>query len=148
MKRKLVRGGRKVPGVEFWTLTQTGNLRLGGNSAGPQTSRSEVRLFLASFSLPAAPRTTILAAMATFSPILRQLGCLRSIAKPQSLVSSQIARRSLTTVYTPKQEPVPLPSKLPKSFLSQIPPRQQPTNGISCAFCSTPVAAVRWLIHP
>ncbi|KAE8139446.1 translation protein SH3-like domain-containing protein [Aspergillus pseudotamarii] len=91
--------------------------------------------------------------MATFSPILRQLGCLRSIAKPQSLVSSQIARRSITTAYTPKQEPVPLPSKLPKSFLSQIPPRQQPTNGrkklkvypappSSRTVCKDPVAAV------
>ncbi|KAE8313806.1 heterokaryon incompatibility protein-domain-containing protein [Aspergillus transmontanensis] len=91
--------------------------------------------------------------MATFSPILRQLGCLRSIAKSQSLVSSQIARRSLTTAYTPKQEPIPLPSKLPKSFLSQIPPRQQPTNGrkklkvypappSSRTVCKDPVAAV------
>ncbi|KAE8374237.1 heterokaryon incompatibility protein-domain-containing protein [Aspergillus bertholletiae] len=91
--------------------------------------------------------------MATFSPILRQLGCLRSLAKPQSFAPSQIARRSITTAYTPKHEPVPLPSKLPKSFLSQIPPRQQPTNGrkklkvypappSSRTVCKDPVAAV------
>ncbi|KAE8352758.1 translation protein SH3-like domain-containing protein [Aspergillus coremiiformis] len=91
--------------------------------------------------------------MATFSPIMRQLGCLKSAAKPQSLLSAQIARRSLTTVYTPKPEPVPLPTNLPESFLSQLTPRLHPANGpkkikiyppppSTRAACKDPVAAV------
>ncbi|KAE8385824.1 translation protein SH3-like domain-containing protein [Aspergillus alliaceus] len=91
--------------------------------------------------------------MATFSPIMRQLGCLRSLAKPQPMVSSQIARRSITTTYTAKQEPVPLPSKLPESFLSQIPSHLQPANTSkkikiypappsTRTVCKDPVAAV------
>ncbi|KAL4978005.1 translation protein SH3-like domain-containing protein [Aspergillus desertorum] len=62
--------------------------------------------------------------MASFSQLTRKLGCLRSSAKSQRLIASQV--RTLTTTYTPKPAPVPFPEKLPKQFLSQIPVRFQP----------------------
>ncbi|PKY06300.1 hypothetical protein P168DRAFT_288254 [Aspergillus campestris IBT 28561] len=64
--------------------------------------------------------------MANPSPILRQLGCFRSLMKPQSLQHAQISRRSITTAYTPKSQPLDFPSKMPKTFLSQIPTHLQP----------------------
>ncbi|EAW12680.1 mitochondrial 54S ribosomal protein bL19m [Aspergillus clavatus NRRL 1] len=66
--------------------------------------------------------------MAAFSPILRQLGCSKSIFKTEGLLRPQLSR-TLTTVYSPKPEPAPLPAKLPKAFASQLPTRLQPNNG-------------------
>ncbi|OOF94789.1 hypothetical protein ASPCADRAFT_208449 [Aspergillus carbonarius ITEM 5010] len=66
--------------------------------------------------------------MATSSPILQQLGCFRSLLRPQSLVqsSSQVGRRTLSTVYSAKPEPQPLPANLPEQFLRQLPLRMRP----------------------
>ncbi|GIK00164.1 hypothetical protein Aspvir_004184 [Aspergillus viridinutans] len=90
--------------------------------------------------------------MATVSPILRQLGCSRSFMKADGLLRPQFSR-SISTAYSPKPEPAPLPSKLPKSFLSQIPTRLQPNAGrkklkvyppppTPRANCKDPVAAL------
>ncbi|KAA8647003.1 hypothetical protein EYZ11_000113 [Aspergillus tanneri] len=91
--------------------------------------------------------------MAAFSPVMRQLGYFRSFMKPLVLKPSQISRRSITTKYSPKPEQMPLPTKMPKSLLSQLPPRMQPTFGrkklrvypppaSTRATCKDPVAAV------
>ncbi|KAE8152510.1 translation protein SH3-like domain-containing protein [Aspergillus avenaceus] len=81
--------------------------------------------------------------MTAFSPIMRQLACLRSLAKPQSSISSQLGRRSITTSYTPKSEPVPLPNKLPKQFISQLPERLQPAPGPKKVKVYPPPASAR-----
>ncbi|KAL4939150.1 hypothetical protein BDV06DRAFT_199388 [Aspergillus oleicola] len=62
--------------------------------------------------------------MASFSQLTRQLGCIRLSMKPQPLNRTQL--RTITTAYTPKPEPVPLPADLPKQFLSQLPTRMRP----------------------
>ncbi|ODM20853.1 hypothetical protein SI65_03906 [Aspergillus cristatus] len=61
--------------------------------------------------------------MASISPIMRQLGCLRPLLKtPESI----LGRRTISTAYTPKPDAVPLPSKLPKTFMSQLPTQLRP----------------------
>ncbi|KAL4789972.1 translation protein SH3-like domain-containing protein [Aspergillus venezuelensis] len=62
--------------------------------------------------------------MANVSQLTRQLGCMRSLMKPQPFNQPQL--RTFTTRYTPKPEPVPLPADLPKQFLSQLPIRMRP----------------------
>ncbi|KAF9891261.1 hypothetical protein FE257_004825 [Aspergillus nanangensis] len=90
--------------------------------------------------------------MATFTPIPRQLGCLRSLLKPQSLFQSPLSR-SISTAYSPKPPQAALPPKLPRPFLSQLPERLQPTFGrkklkvypappTPRSTCKDPVAAV------
>ncbi|OJJ48430.1 hypothetical protein ASPZODRAFT_140723 [Penicilliopsis zonata CBS 506.65] len=64
--------------------------------------------------------------MAAFSPMLRQLGCVRSSLRTRELVQPQIARRALSTVYSARPQPTPLPEKLPEAFLSQLPQRLRP----------------------
>ncbi|KAI9930071.1 hypothetical protein ASPWEDRAFT_147629 [Aspergillus wentii DTO 134E9] len=89
--------------------------------------------------------------MAAFTPTMRQLGCLRPLMRTQQLIQPQI--RSISTAYSIRPEPTPLPAKLPKSFLSQLPARLQPNQGrkklrtypppaSSRATCKDPVAAV------
>lgn len=62
----------------------------------------------------------------TTSPMMRQIGCLRTTTQPSSL----LGRRSISTIYTPKPDPVALPSKLPKLFNSQLPTRLRPDQGM------------------
>ncbi|KAL2809735.1 translation protein SH3-like domain-containing protein [Aspergillus granulosus] len=91
--------------------------------------------------------------MATFSQLTRQPGCLRSLVTPQSFIQSQISRRSISTAYTAKPEPVPFPANLPKQFLSQLPgrfkPRAPKTIKIiapppsACKKCPDPLNAVK-----
>jgi len=65
--------------------------------------------------------------MASISPIMRQLGCLRPLLKtPESI----LGRRTISTAYTPKPDAAPLPSKLPKTFMSQLPTRLRPDQGL------------------
>ncbi|PLB45969.1 putative mitochondrial ribosomal protein [Aspergillus steynii IBT 23096] len=80
--------------------------------------------------------------MATVSPIMRQLGCFRSLLKPQSLTPVQFSR-PISTAYSPKPEPAPLPTKIPKSLLSQLPPRMQPNFGRKKLRAYPPPASAR-----
>ncbi|KAJ5688912.1 hypothetical protein N7462_003304 [Penicillium macrosclerotiorum] len=61
-------------------------------------------------------------------PAMRQLGCLRSMIKPQGAIQQQLGRRFITTRYSQRPERVPLPPTLPQQFLSQLPARMQPQN--------------------
>ncbi|KAL4787824.1 translation protein SH3-like domain-containing protein [Aspergillus varians] len=89
--------------------------------------------------------------MASFSQVTRQLGCLRSLAKSQPLNLSQ--SRTITTIYSSRPERTPLPTNLPKQFLSQIPERLKPhvpkkikvypPPPSARAACKEPIAAVR-----
>lgn len=63
-------------------------------------------------------------------PTMRQFGCLRSLIKTQEATHSQIGRRFISSIYSQRPERVPLPPNLPKQFLSQLPERMQPDNGI------------------
>lgn len=63
-------------------------------------------------------------------PTMRQLGCLRALLKTQEAVQPQIGRRFISTIYSQRPERVPLPPNLPKQFLSQLPVRMQPENGV------------------
>lgn len=63
-------------------------------------------------------------------PTMRQLGCLRTLLKTQEAVQPQIGRRFISTIYSQRPERVPLPLNLPKQFLSQLPERMQPQNGV------------------
>ncbi|KKK26700.1 mitochondrial 54S ribosomal protein [Aspergillus rambellii] len=91
--------------------------------------------------------------MAALPQFTRQLGCFRSLVKPQPLMQSQISCRSISTVYSQRPEPTPLPSKLPQQFLSQIPERLQPhvrkklkiypAPPSPTATCKDPITAVR-----
>ncbi|BCS28810.1 mitochondrial 54S ribosomal protein bL19m [Aspergillus puulaauensis] len=88
--------------------------------------------------------------MASFAQLTRQLGCMRSLAKSQPLISSQA--RTISTTYSAKPEPTPLPTSLPKQFLSQIPDRFRPHEPKKLkiyppprsarAACKDPIAAV------
>lgn len=62
--------------------------------------------------------------MATTTPMMRPLGCIRTAWQP-----SVLGRRSVSTIYTPRPDPVALPSKLPKVFNAQLPTRLRPDQG-------------------
>lgn len=62
-------------------------------------------------------------------PAMRQLGCLRSLARTQDAILPQ-TRRWISTTYSQRPERVPLPPNLPEQFRSQLPSRLQPENGI------------------
>ncbi|KAL4805962.1 translation protein SH3-like domain-containing protein [Aspergillus unguis] len=62
--------------------------------------------------------------MASFPQLTRQLGCLRSLAKPETSIASQI--RTISTSYTSGPAPIPFPADLPKQFIAQIPTRFRP----------------------
>jgi hypothetical protein len=79
-----------------------------------------------SFSLTSS--ITTMAAL----PAMRQLGCLRSLFKSQEAIQPQISRRFISTAYSQRPKRVPFPSNLPEQFLSQIPVRHQPQNGMDC----------------
>ncbi|KAL3481816.1 translation protein SH3-like domain-containing protein [Aspergillus californicus] len=91
--------------------------------------------------------------MTTVSQLPRQLGCLRSLMKPQPLIQSQISRRTITSAYSAKPEHALFPSNLPEQFLSQIPDRFQPRVPKKIKIyppppsarnaCKDPIAAVR-----
>lgn len=61
---------------------------------------------------------------------MRQLGCLRSLIEAQKTTQPQIGRRFISSIYSQRPERVPLPQNLPKQFLSQLPERLQPDNGM------------------
>lgn len=82
------------------------------------------------------------------APLVRQLGCLRltpSIQQPAT-------RRCISTIYSARREPTPLPSNIPEQFLSQLPSRLKkeaegpkkikiyPPPPSSRAACKDPVA--------
>jgi hypothetical protein len=67
-------------------------------------------------------------------PTMRQLGCLRALLKTQEAVQPQIGRRFISSIYSQRPERVPLPPNLPKQFLSQLPERMQPENGVYLVF--------------
>ena len=71
---------------------------------------------------------TSITTMATL-PAMRQLGCLRSLARTQDAILPQ-TRRWISTTYSQRPERVPLPPNLPEQFRSQLPSRLQPENGI------------------
>lgn len=48
------------------------------------------------------------------------------------MVQSHLGRRCLSTVYSQRPKRVPLPQGLPEQFLSQLPTRMRPENGM-CA---------------
>jgi hypothetical protein len=77
-----------------------------------------------SFSLTSS--ITTMAAL----PAMRQLGCLRSLFNTQEAIQPQISRRFISTAYSQRPKRVPFPSNLPEQFLSQIPVRHQPQNGM------------------
>ncbi|KAL2789135.1 translation protein SH3-like domain-containing protein [Aspergillus keveii] len=91
--------------------------------------------------------------MAAFTQLTRQPGCLRSLMKPQSIIQSQLSRRSVSTAYSARPEPVPLPANLPAQFLRQLPERLRPREPkkikiiapppSACKKCPDPLAAVR-----
>ena len=62
--------------------------------------------------------------MAATTPMMRPLGCIRTAWQP-----SVLGRRSVSTIYTPRPDPVALPSKLPKVFNAQLPTRLRPDQG-------------------
>ncbi|RMJ24398.1 hypothetical protein PHISP_04736 [Aspergillus sp. HF37] len=66
--------------------------------------------------------------MAALPSTMRQLGCVRMLARTRELSLPQPSHRSITTKYTPKPKPVAFPSDLPPSFMSQIPERRQPNR--------------------
>ncbi|PWY90796.1 hypothetical protein BO70DRAFT_384419 [Aspergillus heteromorphus CBS 117.55] len=68
--------------------------------------------------------------MASPSPILRQLGCFRSLLKPQpqSLLQTGLNRRALSTVYSAKPTPKPIPENLPEQFIRQLPLHLRPKD--------------------
>ncbi|PYH88988.1 hypothetical protein BO71DRAFT_435216 [Aspergillus ellipticus CBS 707.79] len=95
--------------------------------------------------------------MASSSPILRQLGCFRSLLKPQPqpqpLLQSPLNRRALSTVYSTRPTPKPLPENLPEQFIKQLPLHLRPKDPkvrrpipppppSPCTKCKDPVAAV------
>jgi hypothetical protein len=62
--------------------------------------------------------------MAAHLPILRPLASVRPTSSFLSL--SQPVVRSLTTKWTPRPKPQPLPKKLPAAYWSQLPERMRP----------------------
>ncbi|PYH48854.1 mitochondrial 54S ribosomal protein bL19m [Aspergillus saccharolyticus JOP 1030-1] len=67
--------------------------------------------------------------MANSSSILQQLGCFRSlVSRPNTMLQtpSVAGRRMLSTVWSAKPKPVPLPKELPEQFLAQLPHRMRP----------------------
>ena len=64
--------------------------------------------------------------MATTTPLMQPLGCIRTTWQPPMPL---LGRRSISTFYTPRPDPVALPSKLPKVFNSQLPDRLRPDMG-------------------
>lgn len=67
--------------------------------------------------------------MATYLQGLRPLAFLR----PNNgiVTQSRLAMRSITTKYTPKQKPSPLPENLPPQYYSQLPKHIRPQPGTS-----------------
>jgi ribosomal protein L19 len=108
--------------------------------------------------LPGRPKLEhpLLPASSTFTPhtmaapLVRQLRCLKFTPPVQHHVS----RRCISTLYSAKPEPTPLPSKIPQQFLSQLPTRLKkeadgpkkikiyPPPPSSRAACKDPVAQV------
>lgn len=66
-------------------------------------------------------------------PTMRPLGCLRSLLKTQEVFQPQMGRRFLSTAYSQRPQRVPLPQNLPEQFLSQVPTRMRPENGMYCS---------------
>jgi len=65
--------------------------------------------------------------MAVSLPMVSPLGCLKAVTP--RLVPPQICwRRHLSTIYSQRPERVPLPTKLPKEFFSQLPKRLRPDH--------------------
>lgn len=92
----------------------------------------------------AAQNTHSSTVMTAFSPFTRQLGCLRSFMRAQELIQPQI-NRSISTVHSPKPEPVALPAKLPEQFLSQLPLRLRPDHGMFLGFFFPFFSLSMWL---
>ncbi|KAJ5637155.1 Ribosomal protein L19 [Penicillium lividum] len=61
-------------------------------------------------------------------PTMRPLGSLRSLLSTQNVFQPQMTQRFISTSYSKRPEPIPLPPNLPKQFLSQLPVRMLPQN--------------------
>ena len=73
--------------------------------------------------------------MASVSPIMRQLGCLRPLVRTSDSIAPTIMGcRSISTAYTPRPEPTALPNNMPDLFQSQLPARMKADQGVFSLF--------------